>query len=499
MRLTLLHKGLLLVSIPLCFEITIFGVLINLQNQAEAEAQRVNRNKHINDAVNRILRDTIYVGKVQTLYSVRGFSAVSFLQHIDDIRQNFKELDDLTRYDPELNKSVQTCKQAMDRALADIDFVRHAIRTVRSEDLPSLIKDSRQKLDANLQDVLSSGFLNLAEKSLEGTDDEVSHRLREKIRFLLKWALGLSIFLGIFGATMFSMHLAGRLHRLSLNAQHLAKNEPLLPLQGGTDEVAELDKSFHYAADLISQATRMRQEVTAMITHDLKTPLQSIRSFFEMLHHGMLGELNEQGTNLLTLSEKESIRMVGLIDSVLQLEKIRSHTVSLKITEIAIGTLLDKTADAVQVLADEKSIELRREYAQSKNETIQGDSFWLEQVLVNILSNAIKFSPPKTFVTITVQPTTAMMVVRISDKGPGIPKEERKLVFERFHRVASTSGDIAGSGLGLTISKELVELHHGSIDVESEVGSGSTFNIRLPRTAPNREGSREKNGENLTS
>jgi signal transduction histidine kinase len=228
----------------------------------------------------------------------------------------------------------------------------------------------------------------------------------------------------------------------------------------------------------------MRQEVTAMITHDLKTPLQSIRSFLEMLHHGMLGELNEQGDALLTLSEKESMRMVGLIDSVLQLERIRSGSVGLKVADLTVGDLLDKSADAVQVLADEKQIELKREYEQVKAETIQGDGFWLEQVLVNILSNAIKFSPPKTSVIVTVQSSPALLVIRISDKGPGIPKEERKLVFERFHRVASTSSNIAGSGLGLTISKELVELHHGTIDIESEVGSGSTFNIRLPRSKP---------------
>ncbi len=484
MRLTLLHKGLLLVSIPLCFEITIFGVLINLQNQAELEAQRVNRNKQINDSVNRILRNTIYLGKVQTLYSVRGFNAIAFNENLEDINRNFQDLDNLTRYDPDLNKHVQKCKLAMDRARGDLDFIKHAIRTADSDDLPDLIKDSRKKLDSDLQEVINAGFLSLADKTQAGTDDAKSHRLREKIRLLLKYALGLSVLMGIFGATMFSKHLVSRLQRLSNNAARLAKGQALTPLEGGTDEVAELDRSFHYAADLISQATRMRQEVTAMITHDLKTPLQSIRSFFEMLHHGMLGELNEQGVSLLALSEKESIRMVGLIDSVLQLERIRSGAVSLKLKPVDIAELLDKSADAVQVLADEKSIQVKREYEQVRGASIEVDRFWLEQVLVNILSNAIKFSPLNSAVIVAVKESTTHLVIRISDKGPGIPKEELKLVFERFHRVASTSGNIAGSGLGLTISKELVELHHGSIDIESEVGVGSTFNIRLPRAKP---------------
>lgn len=218
-----------------------------------------------------------------------------------------------------------------------------------------------------------------------------------------------------------------------------------------------------------------------------------------MLHHGLLGELNDQGETLLVLSEKESLRMVGLIDSVLQLEKMRTGNVKLRLAAVDICELLDKCQDAVALLAGEKQIEMKREYAQAKGTQIQADAFWLQQVVVNILSNAIKFSPPSAPVTTALQTTPTEVVIRISDKGPGIPKDERKLVFERFHRVMSTSSSVAGSGLGLTISRELVEMHHGSIDIESEVGVGSTFNIRLPRsTEVNKAGSSgARDGQNI--
>ena len=326
--------------------------------------------------------------------------------------QDFNELNELTKDDPATNSDVQKCRKAMFAARHDIEYIKRAIQTATSDELPELIKDSRKKLDQDINEAFSAGLLELANKSALKADDTESRKLRQKIQLLLKYALGLSILMGIFGATMFSKHLVGRLNRLGNNAARLARGEPLTPVEEGTDEVAELDRSFHYAADLISQATRMRQEVTAMITHDLKTPLQSIRSFLEMLHHGLLGELNDQGESLLVLSEKESMRMVGLIDSVLQLEKMRTGNVKLRLTPIDISELLDRCQDAVALLAGEKEVDLKREYAQAKGIQIQADAFWLQQVVVNILSNAIKFSPTKAPVITAVQTTATEVVIR---------------------------------------------------------------------------------------
>ena len=293
---------------------------------------------------------------------------------------------------------------------------------------------------------------------------------------------------GICGAALFTQQLVKRLNKLSTNASILAKGGPLLPVEKGTDEVAELDRSFHRAADAIQHATKMRREVTAMITHDLKTPLQSIMSFLEMLHLGLLAKLNEKGTGLLEQSEKEARKMVGLIDSVLQLEKLRSKKVNLQTERLAIVPVIDKSVESVQSQADEKGLDLKREYAQHSGEIVEVDSFWIGQVLVNILSNAIKFSPPRSFILITIRSNKEDLVIRISDKGPGIPEQERKLVFERFHRLKLPGENVAGSGLGLAISKELIEMHNGSIELESELGAGSTFGIRLPRFSIGKQG-----------
>ncbi len=484
MKLTLLRKGLLLVSIPLCFEITIFAVLINLQGQVELEAQRINRNKKINDTVNLIVCDGIVLGDAVQFDSYRSLGKSLrnkvVVETVVDIKRRFQELKGLTQDDPVLLTQVEACESGMTSALQDIKSLKQQVRKAKSfDELPEIIKKTRQGLDQHLHTTLRAGLLELAEKSDLANDDIPSEKIRQKIRVLLQCALGLSALFALVAATMLSKNLVGRLSRLSDNANRLADGKPLLAPLGGTDEVAELDKNFHYAAELIEAAKRMRQEVTAMITHDLKTPLQSVRSYLEMIEHGCFSPLNEKGVKFLSTTQNATEHMVGLIDNVLQLEKLRTGNVRLQVTPIKLKPFLDKCLDSVKLMAEGKATVLVADYDQSSPEYVNGDAFWLEQVLVNVLSNAIKFAPQNSSVTVSAHGVTDKVEIRIADQGPGIPAADKKLIFERFHRVQSTAS-VAGTGLGLPIAKELIELHQGSIAVESEVGKGSTFVIQLP-------------------
>jgi signal transduction histidine kinase len=476
MRLTLFHKGLILVSIPLCFEITIFGILISLQNQAEAEAQRVGRNKEINDDVNSILRQAMFLGRSKS----RTFNSAVFNDHANQVIVLSHDLETLTRDTPDLHREVESCRASMKEAEKQLHWMQYLIRNGSSPIAPEII-EARGKLYDAFQGAISSGFLNLAEKSSEGADDVYSRELRERIKLLLQGALGVSVLMGIFGATMFSKHLVGRLENLKVNATNLANGQPLLPLDKGDDEVTELDKSFHTAAAAIIEATRMRQEATAMITHDLKTPLQSIRSFLEMLQHGMLAELNDKGKDMMVRSEKETVKMVGLIDSVLQLEKMRSGSLKLKFVKTHLGELLDESVEAVESIANEKEVLLKCEYSGLENELIEVDASWIGQVLVNVLIKSIKFSPKKMSVIVVLQSTPNEIIINVSDQGSGISLEEQKLLFEKFHQISVEGSNPAGSGLGLAISKQVVELHHGSIEVSSARHTGCRFVIKLPR------------------
>ncbi len=450
-----------------------FAILINLQDQVEEEAQRINRHKRFNDDGNRIIRDGISIGLAVDEYSLYTCLSSGRLDGlIADMRRNFHDAQQLSD-SQSIIVNVQSCERDVTLIADELAAAKQSIQngTFKPNDGNIVTKKIYHRL---MKQASRVAWLQLGQQNLR-TDDP-SNRLREQIQAFLKWALCLSLLFPI-GAAVYSKHLVGRLSRLSDNASSLAKGEPLLSPIGGSDEVAELDRNFHHAAELIEAAKRMRQEVTAMITHDLKTPLQSVRSFLEMVQNGFFGELNEAGTRLLSTTEKACKRMVNLIDSVLQLEKLRTHNVRLQTTAIELAPLLDKCLDSVKLLADDKNVVLVRAYNQ--HNTVKGDAFWLEQVFVNILSNAIKFTRANSTVSVSTDNKNKHAEIRITDEGSGIGKDQIELIFDRFHRVQSTAG-IAGTGLGLPIAKELIQLHYGSISIESELGKGSTFAIRLP-------------------
>jgi signal transduction histidine kinase len=196
----------------------------------------------------------------------------------------------------------------------------------------------------------------------------------------------------------------------------------------------------------------------------------------------MLADLSAEGRVMMKQSDDQTAKMVGLIDSVLQLEKMRSGSIKLKFSKVNVAELLVDSMDSVKPLARERAVILKCEYAGLENETIEADASWMEQVLVNVLLNSIKLSPEHQSVLIVLQSRADEVSISISDKGVGIPRSEHKLVFEKFHQLSNESSIGAGSGLGLAISKQLVELHHGEIKLTEADGRGNKFVITLPKS-----------------
>jgi signal transduction histidine kinase len=436
------------------------------------------RNKKINDAVNGIIHNVFSLAASGRRRSLSHLSGIFLTSHLAQVNSQLLQLKELAKDDPELMQSVKVCEVGIVKAQQDIVDARSALEKAESADKAvEIFKTYRRLIDDDLQQSVQAGLIDLAERLEKGTGDERGRMLREQIRTLLKVALGVSILFAILAGYLYSRNFAVRLARLQENSMRLAKAEELLPQVDGTDEIAELDKGIHHAGVLIAEAIQMRQEVTSMITHDLKTPLQSIGFFLQMLDQGMFGEVNEKGRNLLSLTDQESKRMLQLIESILQLEKLRSGAADLQSDIIDIATTLDRSVNAIEFLAISKEIEIQRQYGPAN---IRGDAFWLEQVFVNILSNAVKYSPKNSIVRVATKTTGGRLEVTIADNGQGISEQDQKRIFQKFHRIASTSHAASGTGLGLTIAKELIELQSGTIEVESKPGQGSIFTISLP-------------------
>lgn len=226
------------------------------------------------------------------------------------------------------------------------------------------------------------------------------------------------------------------------------------------------------------RAENLKQEVMQMVSHDLKTPLGTISTFIQMLQEGVLGSLTDTGERLLKTAAVSSTSMLRLIQELLDIEKLDSGLLHLDKQTVLVSSVFERVNDIVKAEAGRKEIELTFE---DTSVVLHADPDRLVQVLVNLLSNAIKFSPNNSAITICAVGSPESVQFKVIDRGRGIPSKLKEAIFDRFSQVRVSDAKLkGGSGLGLAISKALVELHGGTIWVESEEGVGSTFHFSIP-------------------
>jgi PAS domain S-box-containing protein len=226
------------------------------------------------------------------------------------------------------------------------------------------------------------------------------------------------------------------------------------------------------------QAERMKQEVVAMITHDLRTPVATLRNVLEMLQADMFGQLDARGKNMLKVADTSTAQMLSLINDLLDIEKIKAGMLELTLSDVELSDLLESACTALKPAADERQItlELKCEPA-----SVIADEERLIRVITNLVANALKFSPPKTAISVIAEVEGSFAKVSVKDKGRGIPEDVLPTIFDRFTQVKSSDSRLkGGSGLGLSICKALVELHGGEIAATSVENQGSTFSFTIP-------------------
>ncbi len=223
------------------------------------------------------------------------------------------------------------------------------------------------------------------------------------------------------------------------------------------------------------QAEQLRQEILAMVSHDLRSPLSTIQNCLEMLEDGMLGTLTERGAKLTSATQLSCQRMLTLINDLLDIEKIKAGMMPCNIEDVDIGEVMKSAVEPMQEWAQERGVKV--EYAPS-DATARGDAGKLARVISNLLGNAIKFSPSGGTVKVSAVTRGNEVEVSVADEGKGIPHEMLDSIFDRFKQV--TGASIGGSGLGLAICKSFIDLHGGKIWAESVIGKGSTFKFVVP-------------------
>jgi len=232
----------------------------------------------------------------------------------------------------------------------------------------------------------------------------------------------------------------------------------------------------------LKELDHLKSAFLANMSHELRTPLNSILGFTQVILEGIDGPVTEEMDTDLGLIEKNSKHLLALINDVLDMAKIEAGRVSLALEAVKLTSLLEDVIKTVSSLAQEKSLYLRLESHLNPGMTLLADSVRIRQVLINLIGNAVKFTK-EGGITLRADQDDEKVHIQVIDTGIGVPAEKLESIFEAFSQVdTSTTRQTGGTGLGLPISRRLVELHGGSLWAESEgiEGEGSIFHLQLP-------------------
>ncbi|MDZ4678188.1 MAG: HAMP domain-containing sensor histidine kinase [Oligoflexia bacterium] len=261
-----------------------------------------------------------------------------------------------------------------------------------------------------------------------------------------------------------------------------AGNYQLPPPDSNEDEVGQLEARFYEMAGRVGQTVtelkeidRVKTDFISIASHELRTPMTSVKGSLSLILSGTVSDVNPEVKDLLTIAEKETDRLIRLINDILDLTKMESKKLSIDKKWHMLNEVVETAVSAIQGLLEITKVKIQMTFPNVQYKAFM-DRDRITQVITNLLSNAAKFSPAGSMVTIGYEPYENGIMIYVSDQGPGIANEHKDHVFEKFRSTdAGKSKIIRGTGLGLPICKALVEQHGGRIGLESEFGKGATF------------------------
>jgi two-component system sensor histidine kinase GlrK len=242
-------------------------------------------------------------------------------------------------------------------------------------------------------------------------------------------------------------------------------------------EIGELAQALNTMCLTLKEVDKIKSDFFALMSHELRTPLTAIREGTNLFLEGKGGDVTERQKRLLTIISEESDRLIGLVNSVLDLSKLESGILNFNFVKADLLPIIAQVVHEVGPLAEAKHITISRDSRTLPLLTM--DTERMLQVLRNLLGNALKFTPRGGTVVISARSEEHTVIISVADTGPGIPNEHAAVIFDKFRQVPG-SAKVPGTGLGLAIVKHIIEAHGGTIWVHSESGRGSTFSFQLP-------------------
>ncbi len=246
-----------------------------------------------------------------------------------------------------------------------------------------------------------------------------------------------------------------------------------------TGELIQSNRELALANERLKELDKLKSDFVSMVSHELRTPLAAMRTSAQVLE---VADLNtETKKEMLDIILRNIDRLTNLVNDLLDLSRIESGRMELKFERVSLDSVIADSIESVRQTAIEKGIALNIELPKDLA-PVKADREKLTQVIINLLNNAVKFTPRGGEISIKASELNGQVEVRVSDTGIGIPPEDLNRVFDRFYQVDSTlTREAGGTGLGLAICKGIIEAHNGEIWAESEPGKGSTFIFTLEK------------------
>ncbi len=484
LNMNLKEKGMILVMVPIVFLVCSLGTFAYVMQETNSELKKQFEARDILTEVAQaeLLKwDSLVQASLMAGFPGDDKIADEYGHDKEKLETCFSTLEDMAKASPEHKKFIdiylKIAKKTLDisdelvlSGLTDFDKMLESMAQLRVECKAygyntkdawgledKLISEEREKLDRS---VVAS---NLKRQNLEAALNGI---------FLLSFPIAIIL------AMYFNRNMIREINNVVANSQHLLKNEPLSQPLPGSDEIAVLDDYFYSVAQKLMSLREFKQKLVAVVRGEFKEPLEHISVALETVSREDAASLSQKARDRIAMAQKELRRLMKLLDELLGIGSLQVGQIDLNIAEAHLKEIMERSVTIVKPLADQRKITVKMN---PLDLTFAADADRLIQVLVNLMSNAIKFSPQDGIVTLDAALIDQTLSIKVIDQGRGIPEKLQTVIFEPFEQVEKAdASEKKGTGLGLFIVKSIVESHGGQIGVESEEGKGACFWIRLP-------------------
>ncbi len=358
------------------------------------------------------------------------------------------------------------------------------------QQFPQQPKESSESDLPWLKEEIINNWVDKISKARFANEQQIESRLKslnERGRTAVQWGfigLGTSLIIGLLGVIAIAYSMNRPLRELRRGIKSISRSGLKQPIRVySNDEFGELAGAFNDMAARLAEEERMKSDFISMLSHEIRTPLTSIRESVNLIVEEVMGDINEKQRRFLEIASHELERITTLLNHLMQISRLEAGAVEIRKRPIDAAQFVESAISRLIPAAEAKDIKIQAHVELGIPE-FSADPDNLQQVLLNLIGNAIKFSPQGSEIMVSVAQGASEngpeLVFSVSDNGPGIPEEEQQLVFHKYYRASGLRDQVDGVGLGLSISKYIVEAHGGEIAVASLPGRGSTFSFALP-------------------